>query len=267
MMPPASFGSRGSPPTAPSRIASCFARESRSSSSRMLPVARKCVAPNGYSVVSNATPSGATALRTLTASVMTSGPIPSPGMTAMLRDLGMCLQYRPRKRDPLRARTGRIRWIHEYRNRNCLVRHRRDSHLCAQHPGHLDRPAPRRVHPDGCWRDRVYPRARLHVPSSIIDDDRAVGCRRRWTERHPAPHLDHAGRPAVVVVTPVQEVAQRPSRNRVIPQRGLETLAGARSSTGCIAALAPRPAVIPLVEEAATKEQPSRDLTDGLTRG
>ena len=57
----------------------------RSSSERMSPVARKCSAPNGYSVVRMSTSPTVAARRTATASAITSGPMPSPAITAMSR--------------------------------------------------------------------------------------------------------------------------------------------------------------------------------------
>ena len=76
-------GSFGVPPTAPSRIASCAARAARSSSVSTSPVRRKRSAPSENSVFSNDTSLFAvTASSAFSASAMTSGPIPSPGMMA-----------------------------------------------------------------------------------------------------------------------------------------------------------------------------------------
>ena len=103
----ASRGSPGTPPTAPSRIASCAAIAARSSSVSTSPVSRKRAAPSEKCVFSNATSPPATAASsTLRASATTSGPMPSPGMTASLtvRDMAtpaldattVCAQLTPR---------------------------------------------------------------------------------------------------------------------------------------------------------------------------
>src|SRR5688572_12194406 len=85
-------GSPGTPPTAPSRIASCALIEARSSAVSVSPVSRNLVAPSEKRVFSNrmALPA-VTASSTFSASAMTSGPMPSPGMTASFTTRDMVL--------------------------------------------------------------------------------------------------------------------------------------------------------------------------------
>ena len=76
-------GSPGVPPTAPRRIASWAEIAARSSSVSVSPVSRYRPAPSEKRVLSNVTAlSAVTASSTFSASAMTSGPMPSPGMTA-----------------------------------------------------------------------------------------------------------------------------------------------------------------------------------------
>ena len=78
-------GSPGTPPTAPSRIASCALIDARSSSVSVSPVSRNRAAPSEKRVLSKRMPEPAVAASsTFSASAMTSGPMPSPGMTASL---------------------------------------------------------------------------------------------------------------------------------------------------------------------------------------
>src|SRR3954454_4730184 len=74
-MPGGTLGS----PIAPSRIASCPRSSSTTVSGSSSPVRCQRIAPRSYSVVST---SGATSRRTLRPSATTSGPIPSPAITA-----------------------------------------------------------------------------------------------------------------------------------------------------------------------------------------
>src|SRR5699024_3282560 len=71
----------GAAPTAPNRMAWWLRMASNVSSVSVSPVASQCSAPRPYSVVCTAS-SPMAALRTLSASAVTSGPIPSPGISA-----------------------------------------------------------------------------------------------------------------------------------------------------------------------------------------
>src|ERR1035437_5478829 len=85
------LGTPGSP-TAPSRIASWPRISARTESGRVSPVASQRRAPRSYAVVLTLTPlDSVTAERTLSASATTSGPMPSPPMTAMFTTSVFCM--------------------------------------------------------------------------------------------------------------------------------------------------------------------------------
>src|SRR3569623_3577860 len=107
---PSHFG----PPTAPSSTASAARADACVAAGRAVPVASIAAPPISASRVSNWWPKRwATAARTFRASLVTSGPIPSPGRTVMTARMGRGL-YRA-----IRSSQGGRRWSRAARCRRC----------------------------------------------------------------------------------------------------------------------------------------------------